>query len=110
MSQVYLKLPVYQSPNYSYNISLEGTAYRLRFTYNERCERWCMDLMLPDGTPLVVGEAISVEYPMFIDYNIEGLTGWFFFAPIGKSQNETIINPYEIWDYYELYYTYFENE
>ena len=110
MAQVYLKLPIYQSPNYFYSVSLEGVSYRISFQYNERCERWCMNLMLSDGTPLIMGEAVSVDYPMFIDYRIPDLTGYFFFAPIGKKQNQTISHPYEIWEYYELYYTYFENE
>jgi hypothetical protein len=37
-------------------------------------------------------------------------TGFFYLESVGKEQNETVENPFEIWKYYKLFYGYIETE
>ena len=110
MAQNYEILPLYSDPDYYYVVSLQGIAYKIRFYYNERVARWCMDLSYADGTPIVLGESLVRNFPMFLDYHIEGLTGYFFLEEVGKNINETNNNPYEVWKYFRLYYIYESGE
>lgn len=106
---VYVKLPLYRDADYEYTVSLERVSYKLRFYYNERMEQWIADLRYANNDPIVLGEAVSPEYPLFVDYRLE-LTGFFWLEPIGKSKNETISNPLEIDKYYNLFYFYEDTE
>lgn len=105
MENYYIELPLYPDPDYVYFISLERVAYKLRFYYNERMEQWIVDLRYADNTPIVLGESVVEQYPMFADYAIEP-TGYLWLEPIGKSQNHTVSHPYEISKYYKLFYYY----
>lgn len=104
---MYVELPLYQDPAYTYITSLERVAYKLRFYYNERMQQWIVDLYYANNDPVVLGEAVVPGYPMFLDYTTE-LSGFLWLEPIGKSQNETIQNPFELNKYYRLYYFYEE--
>ena len=101
-----VSLPLFQDADYHYVIPLENVAYQLRFYYNERMSQWMVDLSLADGTPLVMGEALTRAYPLFFDYEIPGLTGVFLLDLIGPDMNETRGNPFEIWNYFNLVYIY----
>jgi len=105
----YVNIPLYSDPDYEYIISLERVAYKIRFYYNERMQQWIIDLRYADNTPIVLGEALVPSYPLFYDYNLEDLSGLFWLEPIGKNMNETIQNPFELNQYYKLYY-YYETE
>ena len=107
MNEKYVELPLYADPAYSYYASLDRLSYELRFYYNERMQQWIVDLAYSDGTLLVQGEAVVPRYPMFADYSI-GMNGFFWLEPIGKNQNETVSNPYELSKYYRLLYFYLE--
>lgn len=101
------ELPLYTDPDYSYVISLDRVAYKVRLYYNERMEQWILDLNYANGDPVVLGEAIVEQYPMFIDYATE-LTGFFWLEPIGMDQNETTSNPFHLSKYYRFFYYYEE--
>lgn len=101
------ELPLYTDPDYSYVISLDRVAYKVRLYYNERMEQWILDLSYANGDPVVLGEAIVEQYPMFIDYATE-LTGFFWLEPIGMDQNETTSNPFHLSKYYRFFYYYEE--
>lgn len=101
----YTTIPLYQTPDYRYYVSLEKVSYQIRFYYNERAERWIVDLSYSSGEPIVLGAALVSQYPMFYDYDLD-MNGFFWLEPIGKSKNETISNPYEIDKYYRLYYVF----
>lgn len=109
MALNYVFLPLFQDADYEYVVSLQRVAYKLRFFYIEREERWAIDLRYADNTPIVLGAALVPEYPLFLDYYIEDLTGTFWLEPIGKNKNETVSNPFELNEYYRLFY-YFEDE
>lgn len=104
-----INLPLFPEADYEYIISLERVAYKIRFYYNERMQQWIVDLRYADNTPIVLGEALVPEYPLFFDYNLE-LSGMFWLEPIGESINETIINPFELNQYYRLFYWFEDGE
>lgn len=108
MATMQVVVPLFPSADYAYNISFERVAYTLRFYFNERAQQWYVDLRYAGGEPIVLGEAVVDEYPMFLDYGLPEMTGYFWLEPIGKKQNETVNNPLQIWDYYNLYYIYEE--
>ena|SRR5690625_2849372 len=99
-----IKLALFNSPDYFYTIPLEGVLYKIRIYYNERMKWWMIDLRKANNDPIVLGQRLSPLYPLFENYNIEGMTGWFFLSPKGKYKNETISNPLSIHKYYNFYY------
>lgn len=103
-----ISIPFYRDPDYFYTIALQNVAYTIRFYYNERVERWAMDFSYADGTPIIMGQSLVRNYPMYFDYHIPSLTGYFYVEEIGKSINETEKNTYEIWKYFKMYYIYEE--
>lgn len=104
------ELLLVNNPDYSFTTSLEQVSYRIRLYYNEVNEWWAIDLYLSDGTPVVLGQRLSPEYPLFLDYIIPDLTGYFYLLPIGKDQNETKLHPLRIDKYYRLFYYWEEFE
>lgn len=95
-----------EKANYFVTVSLEGNSYRVWLYYNERMEQWIFNLSTPDDIPVVMGVGVVPQYPMLLDYGINELTGFFYFEPIGKKINQTLVNPFEIWKYYTLTYYY----
>lgn len=110
MTILYAEIPLFDSSNYSFNAPLDGTSYEIWLYYNERMEQWIFNLLDIEGNPIVMGQGVVVQYPIFLDYNIQDLRGYFWFEPIGKDQNETITNPFELKKYYNLYYIYDDGE
>ena len=109
MSVNYVNLPLFSEPDYEYIISLERVAYKIRFYYNERMQQWIIDLRYANNDPIILGEALVPRFPIFLDYDIE-LTGTFYLEPIGDFKNETVINPFELNQYYKLYYYWDDGE
>lgn len=103
-------ISLYDDADYKFIIPLEGVSYQIRLYYNERLETWIIDLSYSDGTPIVLGQALVPEFPLFFDYTIERMSGYFYLAPIGKFKNETLINPFELRKYYTLSYYYDDGE
>lgn len=106
LKDVAVNLTLYNHPNYSFTCSLEDRSYRIRLYYNERMASWVIDLSYSDRTPIILGQRLTPQFPLFLDYNLSGLSGYFHLVPIGKDQNYTSINPLELYRYYELYYVY----
>lgn len=107
MTTKYIDLPLFPDSYYTYTVALQGTSYTLVFTYNERCALYFVDLLTSDNVPIVVGEALVPNYPIFKDYAIFPLTGFFWLE-----EKATIISePYKIYpdsidQYYNFYYIY----
>lgn len=110
MAQIINILPLYADPDYRYTVTLEGIAYMIRLYFNERVQRWAIDLSYADGTPIILGESLVRNYPLFLDYHIDGLSGYFYIEEIGKDMNETNNHFYEIWKYFRFYYIYDDGE
>ena len=103
----YLILPLYEDPDYYYTVPLENVAYKIRFYYNTRAERWVMDVRYADNEPIILNSAVLPNYPMLADYPLP-FSGFFLLNPKTEEINQVTSNPYEIWKYYELLYCYKE--
>lgn len=99
----FVELPLYEDEDYYYTVSLEGNAYQFRLYFNMRMQQWIYDLRYVDGDPIVLGEALVPNLPILLEYATP-LTGFLWLQPIGKEQNETVINPFELSKYYQLFY------
>ena len=99
-----IELPLYPEEDFSYTTSLEDTAYTLRIYYNRRMQKWFMDLMLDDGTELVMGVGLQHYYPINSDYQIENLSGFFWLQPKNDGNDEAAKNPDKLSEYYQLFY------
>lgn len=51
-------------PDHQFFIDLEGTVYLMHFKLNDRSKRWTMDIKLEDGTLLVAGIPLIVNWPL----------------------------------------------
>lgn len=52
------------SPNYDFQIALDGVVYGFEFQWNERCACWTFDLKDASGNVLVGGVQVVVNYPI----------------------------------------------
>jgi len=69
-----LELPTRRDlPAYQYQIELDGTTYTLFFNYNQRMEKWIMGVGDAQGTRLVAGVPIIVDWPLFNRFQSEDL-------------------------------------
>lgn len=107
MTTNYVNIPLFADPFYSYSISLEGNSYILQFLYNERAELYYLSLFDVENNPLVQGEALVPNYPIFKDYAILALNGWFWL----EEKADIITEPYKTYpdklnEYYNMYYIY----
>lgn len=99
------EIPLFKSPYYSYTSPMVDKTYEWTFSYNNRMQRWIINLAASDGEKIVSGLVLSYDYPHYLDYTID-FPGVIMLLPIGKRQNETISNPYEIYKYYKLFFIY----
>ena len=74
----YVDIPIIDEPFYDLSIALEGNSYILEFTYNERMRLYTFSLYDAERNPIILGECLVPEYPIFEDYAIENLTGYFY--------------------------------
>ena len=51
-------------PNHSLVVSLDDTDYRMTLWWNTRDARWFLSVALADGTALVSGVAVVVDYQL----------------------------------------------
>lgn len=111
MAQQYVVLPLFEDPDYKYSVALEGEAFTFRAYYNERTLLWHYDLSLEDGAPIILGSALVPSYPIGSEYILTPLTGYFSLVPIGTTNTEKYKEfPFELSQYYNLYYIYDDGE
>lgn len=111
MADKYVSLPLFSDPDYEYGIALQGNSYILRFIYNERMKMYTFSLYDAEGLPIVTGEALVPSYPMFFDYTLFPLTGYFYLSEIANIETEPYKRyPDRLDKYYNFYYIYSEDE
>lgn len=60
-----LRLPLRSDqPHFDFTVSLDGTAYKFLFRWNTRGSVWYMSVSLDDDTPLFMGVAVVVNWPL----------------------------------------------
>jgi hypothetical protein len=113
MTSVYVELPLYSDPSYQYNAPVENQSRRFKFNWNDRTATWQMDVYNEDGTPILIGQRLVAQYPMFVDYDLSvyGLTGYFMLIQKNANQlgrDNSLIT--DIPERYSLFYIYEEAE
>lgn len=109
MVDKYISLPLFADPYYSYPIALQGNSYILEFIYNERTQLYSLNLYDSESNPIVLGEALVPNYPIFKDYAIFPLTGFFWM----EEKADILSEPYKVYpdsldQYYNCFYIYSE--
>lgn len=111
MAEKYVSLPLFPDADYEYSIALQGESYILRFIYNERMQLYTISLFDADSNPIVAGEALVPSHPIFLDYAIYPLTGYFYMEEKANILSEPYKTyPDQIDQYYWLYYIYDDGE
>lgn len=107
MAEKYVNLPLFSDAEYEYSIALQGLSYILRFIYNERMKLYTLNLYDADRNPIVLGEALVPSYPIFFDYAISPLSGYFYLSEKANVQSEPYkIYPDKLATHYNFYYIY----
>lgn len=110
MALNYVSLPLYPDSFYNYSVTLEGNSYIPEFTYSERMGLYTFSLYDAERNPLITGEALVPSYPMFREYALPDLSGWFWMEEISTIISE----PYKTYpdkiDQYYLFYYVWETE
>lgn len=68
-------------------VVLNGTAYYIRFTYNDTHEYWKFGLYDSQNNPIVIGMKVVPNFPLNLFYGANGLPDGVFVA---KSKKERI--------------------
>jgi hypothetical protein len=111
MTVRYVDVPLFSDFHYTYSITLEGNSYNLEFLYNERMELYTLTMYSADGSLLVAGHAVVPNYPIFGDYALPDLDGFFFMEPISEIEAEAYKTyPAQIHKYYRMVYLYDDGE
>ena len=110
MTDHYVVMPLYPDIYYNYSVALQGDTYIIEFVYNERSKLYFLNLLDADNNPIVMGEALVPNYPIFLDYAIFPLTGFFLL----EEKADILSEPYKTYpdsidQYYNLFYIYSED-
>lgn len=105
--KLYITLPLFPDSHYTYAVALQDVSYNLEFIYNERTQLYSLSLYDQNNNPIVLGEALVPNYPIFKDYAIFPLTGFFWM----EEKADIISEPYKVYpdsidQYYNLFYIY----
>jgi len=69
-----IEIPVRSDiPAYSFQITLEGTVFTLRFRFNTRLDRWVMDVNDVDDLPIITGVPLLYGLPLLDRYKLSNL-------------------------------------
>jgi len=60
-----ITLPIPDNPNWTFDIQLGEGIYTLRGLWNDRLSRWTLSIFTNDGEPIVVGDPINLNFPLF---------------------------------------------
>ena len=99
----WVKLPLFDSWDYTFTITLDGVSYTIRMYYSDRAKQWSMDLYLEEGEILVEGEIVSPYKPSIYD-RVDSVGGYFWLEPIALDDNETFDHPDLLFKYFNFYY------
>lgn len=107
MAERYVNLPLFSDADYEYSLALEGLSYILRFIYIERMQMYTINLYDADNNPIVLGEALVPNYPLFFDYAILPLSGYFYMSEKSNIDSEPYKKyPERLDQYYDFRYIY----
>lgn len=97
------KLPLYDSWDYEYTVTIVNQSITFRFYYNDRNQVWSFSAFYSDDEAIVEGRAISPFKPMMFEM-IDGVGGFLWLEPISQEINESVLHPDLLHKYYNLYH------
>ena len=107
MTTLFIELPLYDSPDYTYQVNLEGNSYGLRFIYNEVMQQTLLTIYNSKVEVLVAGVGLVPNYPIALEYVVPDLTGTFLLLPTFTTDDEFYNTyPRNLQQYYTLSYAY----
>lgn len=105
MALLEVNLPLYNEPDYQYQISLEDNSYTLRFIYNGTMKLYTLSIYDVDQNPVCCGVGLVPNYPIIGNYSLPNLTGFFLMTAKSKTQSEFYkLYPNKLASYYTLSY------
>ena len=105
------QLPLYSEPYYSYTVNLEDDTFYLEFLYVKRFDDWLITLKAADRTTLVRGERLTPNTPLFNDYQLPGLSGFFWLTPkSGEDPSKFDDRKRRLPEYFNFFYYYSNGE
>jgi len=100
-----VKLPVYNETYYSYSVALEGNTFVLEFLFlQSRSNSWFVTLKNSSQETLLSGQRLTPNTVLFQGYQLEGLSGFFYFESKDLENEEFRVGTPR--DFYTLYYIY----
>ena len=107
MALIQTKLPLFDDPFYSYSTSLEQNTFYLEFLYLQRIDDWVISVTDAERNKLVTGQRLTPNKPLFLDYRLPNLTGYFFLTP-KSSEDPSVYDDRKrrLKDYFNFYYYY----
>lgn len=60
-------------PDQEFSMAMDGTVFVLRLTLNSRSNRWTLAIKQEDGTLLIAGIPIIINYPLLESHRFEGM-------------------------------------
>lgn len=105
MDYNWIKLPLYDSWDYEYNVTVDSVNLGFRIFYSDRTKSWSIDLSYADGESIVEGERI-VPFRPIMDDKVKGISGFMWLEPISSEQPNINAYPDQIHRYYNLYFIY----
>lgn len=109
MDYLNVDLPLFNEPDYIYQVALENNSYSLRFIYNETMKLTTLSIYDVDKTPVLCGVGLVPNYPIAVAYALPNFTGCFVMS--SKSNIDTQfykLYPDKLATYYNLSYVYNE--
>ena len=56
------------SPAFKFQITLDAVEYTLQFSWNSRMARWFFDISTSDGTAIVMGQPVLVNFALMLRF------------------------------------------
>lgn len=85
-------IPMKDYPDYSEELLFNGEPYIVRFRWNSRAKFWVMSVSLRDGTVIVAGMKIVINFPLNIRYSSPLLPAGAFIA-FDANEKTQFMNP-----------------
>jgi hypothetical protein len=105
LALIEVELPLFNEPDYIYQVSLEDNSYSLRFTYNQVMKLTTLSIYDVDQKPVCCGVGLVPNYPIILSYALPELTGAFIMASKAAVDTEFYkIYPENLATYYTLSY------
>ena len=63
-----ISVPMFDSASFKETMTLDNNTYQLSFYWNTQCQAWFMDISGADGTPLVSGVKLILNYSLLAQH------------------------------------------